>query len=480
MLKGPDGGWNPIDELSLPYDGDVVKGPVGCIEPNTNESLSKWSSNIAKNDLPVESSVSEQEPSLLQNIWQDKKNNVPWENIKKLTSSDTCDNVYEIDYNSKITHNESSEVLIDCNRKIIDVDLSVTSEQCICDIANVKNNIIPQYLPNVVLQVNNSEIYENSKTLHPEPDVNFEKSSDHDTLVNGNLECVVIKELSNQTNCVQNVLLKNLKNDASDTDRPPNGLYEILVDDLSMNNNNNIIIKNDQEEYTDFCDFETNLPCSLNVPLPNRTSQEHYEMIEEPQTVDQHCIDKLPLTELNHEQSTQLKDIEKLVENKIEQNIEPINSNCSIFQNNENNVEHNSDSEFDEFSDFHVFSTSTTRKKSISVTNDDDDDFCKFETCIPDFNDSVEFKHSNVEQKKCITSNDNDSILKSDNQNSVINNDDNFCDFESGNTTPGLHLSDQVLDLKQNDAMLNTESQVKIDYKQFCNDAFNGDYVSIF
>ncbi|XP_022160585.1 putative uncharacterized protein DDB_G0282133 isoform X2 [Myzus persicae] len=478
----PDGGWNPIDELSLPYDGDIVHEPAVCIEANTNESLLKQPSSIAKNGLSTEPSLSEQEPSLHNlSIWKDKKE-VPCENIKKLTSNDNyCDNVNVIDCNTEIKPNESSENVIDNNRKIINDDLSLTSEQYICDIVNVKNNIIPQHLPNLVVQLNNSKVYENNEIYQPEANVNFEKSTDQDTLVNGHLECVDIEESSNQTTCVHNVLLEDLKNDVSDTDTP-NSMYALLTDNSSTNNNNNNnnnMIKNDQEEYTDFCDFETDLPHSLNVPLPNRTSQEHHEIIEDPQTVNQHDFENLPLKqEFNDEHCKILKNISLLVENKVEQNIESINANCSTFQYNENNVGHNSDSEFDEFSDFHVFSNSTSKKKSICGTNDDDD-FCNYETCRQDYNDKVEFKHSNVEPVNCVSSNDNGSILKSDNQKCIINNDadddDNFCDFESGYITPG-HTSDQVIDLKQNYAILDSETHVQLDYKQFCKDAFQGDF----
>lgn len=457
----PDGGWNPIDVLSLPYDDDIIHKPIACIETNSNDNLSKWPSSIIKNDLSIESSLSEEQPSLHQNnlsIWKDKKD-ISCEILKKLTN-DSCDNVNEID----------------CNTKIIDDDLSVTSDQYICDMAKVENNIIPQHLSNLVLQLNNSEVNENNEIFQPITNVNFENSTNQKTLVNGYLECVDIKESSNQINCVQNVLLENLKNDVGDTDTS-NDMYAILVDDLSINNNNNNkIIKNDQEEYTNFCDSETNLPHTLNVSLPNRTSQENHEIIEDSdsQTVDQHYVDKLNLTHFNDENCKTFKNIEKLVENKIEQNVESISPSCTTFQNNEINVEHNSGSEYDEFSDFHEFSNSSTEKKLICDKSDNNDDFCNYETCIPNFNDIVEIKHSNVEQVQCLTS--NDSILKSDNQNSIINNDDddddNFCDFESGYTTSG----DQVKDLKQNYAILDSESHVQLDYKQFCKDAFQGDY----
>ncbi|CAH1731673.1 aftiphilin isoform X4 [Aphis gossypii] len=474
----PDGGWNPIDVLSLPYDGDIIHKPVACIETNSNDNLSKWPSSIIKNEVSIESSLSEEQPSLHQNnlsIWKDKKD-ISCEILNKLTN-DSCDNVNEIDCKTEIKHNKSSEDVIDNNRKIIDDDLSVTSDQYICDTAKVENNIIPQHLPNLVLQLNNSEVNENNEIFQPITNVNFENSTNQETLVNGYLECVDIKESSNQINCVQNVLLENLKNDVSDTDTS-NDMYATLVDDLSINNNNNNkIIKNDQEEYTDFCDFETNLPHTLNVPLPNRTSQENHEIIEDSdfQTVDQQYVDKLPLTHFNNENCKPLKNIETLVENKIEQNVESISPSCTTFQNNEINVEYNSGSENDEFSDFHEFSNSTTEKKIICDKSDNDDDFCNYETCIPNFNDTVEIKHSNVEQVQCLTS--NDSILKSDYQNSIINNDDvddddNFCDFESGYTTSG----DQVKDLKQNYAILDSESHVQLDYKQFCKDAFQGDY----
>jgi len=488
MHKGPDGGWNPIDELSLPYDSDVVHEPAVCIEANTNDSFLKQPSSIAKNDVSMKSSFSEQELNLHQNnlsIWKDKKD-VPWENIKKLTTNDSCDNINEIDCNTEIKHNESSENIIHNNRKIINDeindDLSLTSEQFISDIAKVKNNVIPQHSPNLVLELNNSEVYENNEIYQRETNVNFEKSTNQDTLVNSQLECVDIEESSNQTNCVQNVLLEDLKNDVSDTDTP-NGMYAKLVDNpVNNNNNNNTMIKNDQEEYTDFCDFKTDLPHSLNEPLPNRTSQECHD-IENPQIVDQHDFEKLTLTQINDEHYKVLTNISILDENKIEQNVESINPNCSTFQYNEINVEHNSDSEFDEFSDFHVFSNSTTKNKSICDSNDNDD-FCKYETRTHEFNDTVEFKHSDVEQVKFVTSNYNDSMLKSENQNSIINNDDddddNFCDFESGYSTSSLHTSDQAIDLKQSYALLDSESHVQLDYKQFCKDAFQGDYVSLF
>ncbi|XP_015363549.1 PREDICTED: putative uncharacterized protein DDB_G0282133 isoform X2 [Diuraphis noxia] len=480
----PDGGWNPIDELSLPYDGDVVHKPAVCIETNTNDSLSKQPSSIAKNDLSMVSPLSEQGSSIHQNdlsIWKDEID-VSWESIKKLTTNDSCDIVSEIDCNTEIKQDESSENIIHNNREIINDephdDLSLTSEQFISDIVKVKINI-PQYLPNLVLELNNSEVYEDNKVYQPETNANFEKSTDQNTLVNSQLERVDMEESSNQINCVQNVRLEDLKNDISDTDT---GIYAMLVDNLSVNNNNNNnnMIKNDLEEYTEFCDFETDLPHSLNVPLPNRTSQEYRDTIEKPQTVDQHDFEESTVTQFNDKHNEVLKNISILVENEIEQSVESINPNCSTFQYNEINVEHNSESEFGEFSDFHVFSNSTSKKKSLCDINDDD--FCKYETFKQELNKTEEFKHSNVEQVNFITSNDNNSMLKSENRNSLINNDDdddddNFCDFESGFPTSGLHtISDQAIDLKPNYAILDSESHVQLDYKQFCKDAFQGDY----
>lgn len=104
------------------------------------------------------------------------------------------------------------------------------------------------------------------------------------------------------------------------------------------------------------------------------------------------------------------------------------------------NFENNLDSEFDEFSDFHSFNS--VAEKS---------DVCQFsfESNAFQNNEEIDF---NIVQMNCVTDNKNHN-LKSDNFNNVLM-------------------------FKSND-ILNSESSVQINYKNFCKDAFNGDYVSI-
>lgn len=483
-LLGPDGGWNPIEELSLPFDGDVDNKPRDCIKSNTIDSSSNWTSGIVKNDQPLESSLSEQEPSLHTNnssIWKDKENFVPWENKKELTSDHSCRNDNELDCKTEIKNNVSSENVIDSSRKINDDDSFATPEQYNCEVENDKNNVTT---PIVKFKFNNSEELEQNEIVQPKID---EKSFSKETLLNGHLEPVDTKELSENTNCVQNVLLDNFKNDISVNDTAiisPDEKNGILSNDLSINNNNIVICINDQEEYTDFCDFETAMPDSLNVPLPNRTLNKNSELIDKFKSFNEnHNSDQIPVTPLINEAGN----VYSPVEEKMEQKVDSINLSCSKFQNqeiNENDYEDNIDSEFDEFCDFHAFSTSTTENKSDSVTNDD---FCDFETNVPIFNDTIQFKHSNLEQVKSLTSNDNnnDLTVKSDNQNNlnsidVDEDDDNFCDFESSYSVPSFPKSHQVSDVKQNYEVINPESQHHIDYKEFCKDTFKGDYVSLY
>lgn len=487
LYLGPDGGWNPIDELSLPFDGDVNDKPGDCIKSNTIDGSSNWTSGVVNNDQPLVSSLSEQEPSLHINdssIWKDKENVVPWENIKKLTSDHSCNNFNELDCKPEIKFNVSSENVIDSNSKINDDDSLVTSEQHNCDVENVKNNVTSLNLPNIEFKLNNSEEVEHNEIVQSKMD---KKSFSEETLFNGHLEPVDTKELSKNTNCVQNVLLDNFKNDASDNDTAVNSLdekCENLSNDLSNNNNNNDICINDQEEYTDFCDFETVMPDSLNVPLPNRTFEKKSEIIDKCQSVNEnHISDQIPVTPLIIEH----ENIYNPVEEKIEQKVDSINLNCSTFQIQENNginFEDNIDSEFDDFSDFHAFSTSTTENKSDHVTNDD---FCDFKTNLPKFNDTIKFEHSGFEEVNSLTSNDNndDLTVKSGSQNNlnsidVNDDDDNFCDFESSYSTPILPKSHQVSDVKQNSEAINPESQHELDYNEFCKDTFKGDYVSLY
>ncbi|XP_025423587.1 aftiphilin isoform X2 [Sipha flava] len=472
----PDGGWNPIDELSLPYDGNAIDEPGGCIKLNT--SPSDWSSDIVKTDQSFNSTLSEQQPSLNQDnpsIWKDKENIVPQENIKKLTSTHSCDSINEIDCKPEIKYNVSSENVIDSKKKVNDDDLCETIEQHTSDVENTKINSTLQNLPNLELQIINQEVVENNESIQPDIVISEKfssiSSSHQETLVNGHLENVNIKKLSNQSNSVQNILLDNLIIDPSDNDTKVNsssGVFEIYNNDLSIknNNNNSIIMKIDQEEYTDFCDYETSSSNVMNLPLPDRTSK---EVTENCPNIEEKIINK----QFNDEQADVSHDI-SIFNEKIEQNVEPINTKSTLknLENNIINSDQNFDSEFDEFSDFHTFSISTTEKKPISTT--DNDDFCDFETNAPSFKNTIISENS-----KFLTSNDNiDSIFKSDNQNIVNHNDnidDNFCDFESGYSGSDFNTSRQVLDVKQN-YVPKSEFLIQLDYKEFCKDAFQGDY----
>lgn len=461
LSAGPEGGWNPIDEL--PYDGDIVNPTIVCDESNTNHD----SSCIAKGEEFLKS-LPDQEHQNDLSIWKDKENIVPWENIKKLKSNHSCDSVNELDCKTEIKHNVSSENVIDINRKTIDNNLTVYTDLRINGLENVKKEV---NLPNLELQSNDIETIENN--VQPETNFNAEELSNRDILVNGHLECLNSNELPNQTNCVQNVLIENLKIDVSDNVAKINSSSDIF--DLSINNNNNIVIKNDQEDYSDFCDFETAMPKSLNVSLPNRTSLEQNELIDNLSLVDQHTLDdKLLATQNNDEHSK----LEEIINTEDEKELKSINLTSQHFKDYKIDPEHNLDSEFDDFCDFHAFPNLTTEIKPMDVTKDDD--FCDFKTSIPTFNDKTEFKHSNVEKVLVDTNNDN-LTFESDNQHCPNNDDDdNFCDFESGYSTSSLPVSNQSLDVKQKNVVLGSESPVQIDYKQFCKDAFQGDYVSLF
>lgn len=398
-------------------------------------------------------------------IWKDKENIVPWENIKKIKSNHSCDSVNELDCKTEIKHNVSSENVIDINRKTTDDELTVYTDLHTNNLGTVKKEV--QCLPNLELQSNNFESIENNDIVQPETNFDVEKSSNQETLVNGHLECLDSNELPNQTNCVQNVSIENLKTDVSDNDTKINSSSGMF--DLSINNNNNIVLKNEQDEYSDFCDFETAIPKSLKVSLPNRTSLEKDNL----PLVDQHFTldSKLSATHFDDEHSKVTENTN--TEDEKEEN--SINFTLKNLNDDKINPEHNLDSEFDDFCDFHAFPNLVTEITPTEVTNDDD--FCDFKTNIPSFNNETELKHSNTGNND----NDDNSTFKSDNQHCPNNDDDdNFCDFESGYSTSSLPVSNQVLDVEQNNVVLGSESQVQIDYKQFCKDAFQGDYVSLF
>lgn len=388
---GPDSGWNTIDELPLPYDADALD-KQDCIGSNLNDTSSNCTSSIENNDQLLKSS--EQMPSLHKNnlsIWKDE------ENINELSSNHNCNNVNEVEGIINVRHNISFENIV--NRKNIKQISFMTPKQYIDDEKHVKCNINSQCSTNSELQLDNSESVEHNMTVETEASINLEKSCQSDTLVNGHLQCVDIKELSNQNNLVQNVLIDNILHINNTEVNSISDLPEMFNNDLSINNNNNII-KNVREEV-----IETVIPNSVH--LRNKTLQEHDEIIEK-------CPDQIPVTQIKHCEKSENVSITEV--EKVEKNVESINSVLQNQQANEVNLENNSDTEFDKFSDFHTFSI--VENEPTSVLNDD------------------------------------------------------FCDFESG-------INDnQFVDVKQSDKLLVSELHVQFDYKEFCKDTFQGDYVS--
>lgn len=465
----------------MSYDQDVDKS-VGCIELSTNDSLSNWTSDNVRNDQFLKSSLSDKKSDLQVNnisIWKENEKIVPWVNIKSLTPNNNCGSVNELDCKTEIKQNISelsSENVIEANRKImINDELSVTTEQHTYDLEHIQNTITPQYLPNLKLQSNNSVIIENNDIIQSNVDPGLLPSGE--TLLNGYLKCIDTNKLSNQTNCVQNVLLESSKIQVSSIDDCVNLSSNILENSINnpSNNNNNIINKNDNvddnKKSINSCDL-VNTTSSLNVLSPNMTSQEYDDINVGCQTIDQNNIpNQILVSKFNNENCKILQTT--ALNEAFEQHNDSFNVSSTFIQQ-QNNV--SEDTEFEDFCDFHAFSTSTSENKSICTENDDE--FYDFETSVPTLNDTIEFKHSCGHEKENtkMTNEDNNLTLKSDNQiNTNYNDDDNFCDFESG-----VYISHQVLDSKQSNAMVNINSQDQLDYKQFCKDTFQGDYVSNF
>lgn len=403
---GPDGGWNTIDELSLPYDGDVDK--QDCIESSTNDSSSNWQSSITNNEQLFQ--LSEQDPSLHQNnssIW-DETERIK-ENIKKLTSKHNCD-INELIGKSEIGKNISFE-RVDNNNKEIENVLPL-NEQQIHDERHVQLNINSQYSTKLEPRLDNLESVEHNKIVQIEDNVNLEKLGQSETLVNNHLECVDIEESTNPVNFVPNVLLNNKKineNDIKSKGNSINDLSKMVNNDLSINNNNTIKNIEEVKEITLF----------NSVHLPNMTLIE-YNKINENHEHNEQFPNQISNSSINYEHSEISQNI-SISEEQEEKNVESINRNCSTLQHqqiNKINLEDNSGSDFDKFSDFHTFST--IENKPISLINDDE-----------------------------------------------------FCDFESG------FDQNQFIDVKQNDEILVSESHVQFDYKQFCKDIFYGDNVNI-
>lgn len=473
LCVGPDGGWNPIDELPLPYDSTVIDKTVDPIKSNSNINSSDWSLNNVKNDQFMKPSISESELSLHPknlSIWKDKENIVPKVNIEKITFN--CDSVDASDCKTEIKGNESFDNVIDSYKKVVDDNTSICTKQHICDKENTDNNIVSQYSPSTELQLNNMELVESNDVFQSNSVLSPESG---EILVNSHLEPVDIKESTYLTICVQNELLENFNNNVKDIDtkvNSSNSMYEIFDTNISINTNNNIL-KKDQEEYTDFCDFETAVPNSINVPLSNRTPLENdsykkdgENVVEKTQLVD------LPLTS-DQVIVTQFKNV-------ADKRTDSINVNCSAIQNGKNdeiNIDNNLDSEFNDFCDFHTFSTSFNERRHTPVENNDD--FCDFETSISVSGDTLELKQSNSEGITLFNRNDDEDNLKlkfnsKNNCEDDADVDDNFCDFESGYST----TSHQFLDTKHKNKVLFSEPQIQFDYKQFCKDAFQGDFVS--
>lgn len=459
----------------MPYDKDVVDKPISHAQSNTVTS-SNWESSTTKSNQSLEISSTTQQPSIHQNdlsTLKDKENIVPWGTIKGPNSSYSCDSENKLGHKIENKHDVSNENVVDSNRKIVDDNFTETVEQHTRDVENVNVSMTSLHcLPNLKLQLNNSTIIVHDEIVKPETNCFQKQSPVKDALVSDHLEYVDIKKSSNQTSCVENIK-KDVNTIDSNADMF-NGLHEVINDDAFLNSNNNNTIINDQEN-DGFCDFETALPNFQNVPLPNRTPQVLDEITTNIQPVEQsHAL----ATQPNLECDKILRDVSALEDYKLEQNSNSTYSNCSTFQNHLDNdiySENISDSEFDEFCDFHTFSTPITGNPPTVNQNY----LLNTESNSPKKSDSIEVKHSNNEHVKSIVTTDINSTLKSDNQNDITNDDDNFCDFESGFPTSAFRASDQISSVHQSDEVLDSKLQVNFDYKQFCNDIFQGDYVSV-
>lgn len=484
MCVGPDSGWNPIDELPLPYDSVVIDKPVDHIDSNSHNS-SDWPSISVKNDQSMKPSISDSESNLQpKNLIICKTK----ENIEKLT----CDSVNGSGCEMKIEQNEFFDNVIDSYKRVNNDNMSVTTIQPICDKESTKNNIASQYSPIIELELNNMELIESNEVVQSDSILNPENPSSKEILVTSILESIKINELTEQTICVQNETLENIENNVNDTDTKiisSNNVYKNVGSNISINSNNNII-KDVEEKYTDFCDFKNTVPSSLNVSLPNRTSQEinPIKIYSEVIVKNLQHVDQVSDTQFKNGFCDISSNTLNSNKGEVEKCIDSINLNCSTFQNkknDENNMEDDLDSEFNDFCDFHVFSTTANEKQLTPVENIDD--FCDFETNTQVFGSKLELKQFNSEEVKFLNNNDNvkDNLkLKSDSKSDKNNckdddvDDSNFCDFESGYSMSGILTSHQFLDPKQKDKQVCSELQIKFDYKQFCEDSFQGDYVS--
>lgn len=432
LRSGPESAWNPIEELPLPLDVDNNKSTY-LIESSFNSN----SSSSTKNDQSLESSLSEPNPSLPQNdvsIWKNEQNILTSENIKK----EMLTNDNELDNQTEVKLNVSSENIIGCNNTIIDV-LSETIlnniEQHTCIIE--KNNITSQYLSNLEYD---SEIdkYCTEKSSYKNSDFKHED----------------VKEISSQTINEQNNLVSN---DSS------MNLSKVL-DDLSVSNIDNMVAENGQEDdFSGFCDFNYVMPKSLSVLSPVKTFQLHNEISSE--LVEHRILAK----------TGDLLDHSDPIDKKLEKNIDSFSPVSSTIQNqhiNCNNFDHELDTEFNEFCDFHEFAASENEPTCVM------NDVCDIKNNAKESVDT-KCKHSNVDQVKNVNT-DNNSTLESDNQNNICvdKDDENFCDFESGYTTCDNN-GQQTPNFKQND-VLDSTFLVQNDYKKFCIDAFQEYHVSFF
>lgn len=395
-------------------------------------SFNSNSSSSTKNDQSPESSLSEPNPNLPQNdlsIWKNEQNILTSENIKKkmFTNGNVLDNKTEA----------SSENIVDCNNKIID-DLSETVlnniEQHACVIE--KKIITSQYLSNLE--------YDSGVDKH---------CTETSSCKNSDFKHEDVKEISSQT--------INEQNNLSSSDSSMN-LSKVLVNDLPVNNDDNTVAENGQEDdFSGFCDFEYVESKSLNVLSPIKTFQLHNKISSE---LVEHCTKTGDLS-LDHSAP---------IDEKLEKNIDSFNPVSSVIQNqhlNGDNFDHELDTEFNEFCDFHKFAAN--ENEPTCVIND----VCDIKNNTKELTDT-KFKHSNFDQVKNVTTDDN-STLESDNQNNIDKDDENFCDFESGYTTFDNN-GQQIPNCKQNDVILDSKSLVQHDYKKLCIDAFQEYHVSFF
>lgn len=290
------------------------------------------------------------------------------------------------------------------------------------DIANCdesseqESNLSQNNLSILKEEENKKEITSNDDTCEINRNVFFEDVIDSNK---NKIELSLIKEQHsfniNNKNIDLNINNPNVQNYMSETCRE--NITNFIQDQSSENIN---------ESYSFTDKYETlNSDKPINNNISNDQNEINYQQTDfcEFKTVIPNSVFPLP---------------NRTSEGYLEKTNNHINKNKQF---NDINSENNLDSEFGEFSDFHSFN---------SVT--ENSDVCQLSIESSAFQNTEEMKNLNIEVTNYVTDNKNLN-LKSDNFNNELM-------------------------FKSND-ILNSESYIQINYKHFCKDAFQGNYVSI-